>query len=628
VSTRAVSRAPDRGDAASVDPILLEIINNALSSAADEMALMVLRSAYSPIVRDSMDYSTALCDRFGHTISQGLTLPIHLGSFPDMMARMMARFGNRMRPGDMFIANDPYGSGGMHLPDVFLVKPIFRDGQVEAFAATIVHHADIGGMAPGSMALHATDIFQEGLRIPTLKLFDAGEPNEEVFALLESNSRMPIELLGDLRAQIAACNAGERGILKLIDKYGVEMFRRCLAALHDYAERIIRQEIAAMPDGAHDAVDFIDGLGESGEPIRFQVRITVRGDQIEIDWAGTSPQVDGAINGPIATTNSMAFMAVRAAIAKPIPNCAGYMRAITVRAPEGTIVNPRPPAACAARGILAYRMMDVLFLALGKFLPDRIPASGEGGPSAVSLSGRKGAGHWLITDGILGSWGGRPNKDGMEGIANPAANLSNQPIELIEARLPLRIESYGFVANSGGPGRHRGGLAMERSYRVLAEEAGLTVRSDRRRFLPPGLAGGSSGTPSLNLLSRDGETRLLPVMPMQTLALRRGDAFRHIAPGAGGYGDPLERNPEKVLADVLDELIDAEYAEAVYGVAIDRVQQRVDAAATAELRKRLGAAKSSPAANDPNSAAHLAHFHRRAGHGVLANPSRDKESRK
>ena len=601
----AASRTPGPSTAEPVDPILLEIINNALSSAADEMALMVLRAAYSPIVRDSMDYSTAICDRFGQTVSQGLTLPIHLGSFPDMMARLMARFGNRMRPGDMFIANDPYGSGGMHLPDVFLVKPVFHAGEREGFAATIVHHADIGGMAPGSMALHATDVFQEGLRIPTLKLFDAGEPNQEVFALLEANSRMPVELLGDLRAQIAACGAGERAVLKLIEKYGVGQFRRCLAALHDYAERIIRQEIAAMPDGAYDAVDHIDGLGESGEPIRFQVRITVRGEQIEIDWSGTSAQVNGAINGPIATTNSMAYMAVRAAIAKPIPNCAGYMRAITIHAPEGTIVNPRPPAACAARGILAYRMMDVLFLALSKILPERIPAAGEGGPSAISLSGRKGTGHWLITDGILGSWGGRPSKDGMEGIANPAANLSNQPIELIEARLPLRIESYGFVTNSGGPGRQRGGLAMERSYRVLADEAGLTLRSDRRRFLPSGLAGGSPGTPSLTLLTRAGETQLLPVMPMQTLALRRGDALRHIAPGAGGYGDPLARDPARVLADVLDELIDADYAEAVYGVVIDRTRQSVDTAATEKRRKQLAASAQS------RENAHLAHFRRR-----------------
>lgn len=569
------------------DPITLEIIKNALSSVADEMALVILRSAYSPIVRDSMDYSSAICDREGEIIAQGLTNPVHLGSFPDVMRLIVGNHSDAMRPGDAFLVNDPYGGGGMHLPDIFLIKPIYVDGQLEAFAATVVHHADVGGIAPGSMGIQATEVFQEGLRIPIVKLFEGGTLNQTVISFLEANSRTPIDLRGDLSAQIASVEACERAMAELVRKYGSAPFRSHLTELHAYAERLMRQEIARMPDGVYEHEDFVDGLGEHPEPIRFKVRITIAGEEVEIDWAGTSLQVKGAINGPMPITNSVALTSIRCAIGTDIPNFAGYMRPVKIIAPLGTIVNPVLPAACAARGVIAYRMLDTLFGALAQVPGSRIPALGEGGPSVVSFSGWRDGKAWLITDGILGTWGGRATQDGVEGISSPGANLSNQPIELIEARLPLKVLRYGFALDSGGAGEHRGGLATVRAYELTAEEGTLNLRSDRRDHLPAGASGGLPGSPSLSFLVQDGKERLLPVMPMETITVTKGSRLVHIAAGGGGHGNPGRRDPAAVLDDVRNDRITLAMARLIYGVAISDDGSEIDVVQTARMRAEL-----------------------------------------
>ncbi|MBM3523557.1 MAG: hydantoinase B/oxoprolinase family protein, partial [Alphaproteobacteria bacterium] len=561
------------------------------------------RTAYSHIMRDSMDYSTALCDWEGRTIAQGLTNPIHLGSFPDAMRRVVKDHRDTTRPGDIFIFNDPYSSGGMHLPDVFIIKPVFVGDRLQGFAATLGHQCDIGGMAPGGMAVFATEIFQEGLRIPLAKLYDAGQPNRTMFDILEHNVRVPVQVMGDIRAQLAACRAGERGLTQLIGKYGVDTYRRYVVELHDYAERLIRAEIQALPDGVFEFEDFLDGLGEAPEPIRFKCTITIAGDSIAIDWTGTSPQVKGAVNGPMPTTNSMAYLAVRCAVRAPIPNCEGYMRAITVSAPEGTVVNPRLPAACGARGIIAYRMLDAMFGALAQAAPDRVPAASEGGPSSIQFAGRNDGKPFVFGGGLLGCWGGRRDRDGLDGVSNPGANLSNQPIEVIEQDLPIEITSYSLVENSGGPGRMRGGYALSREFRLLGDEALLILRSDRRDVLPYGLGGGEPGTPSWNIVNPGKDQRLLPVCPMAATQLKRGDRFRHVQPGGGGYGDPLEREPEKVLAEVRNEMITADYAADVYGIVIR--DDRVDEAAT---RARRDAMRRSA-----DGKAYLRHFHATIG---------------
>lgn len=590
MNTATDSRNQDDQAALKRDPILLEVIKNGLSTIADEMALVIMRSAYSNIVRDSMDYSTAVCDYRGRTVAQGLTNPVHLGSFPDAMRRLVELHGAGMREGDVFLFNDPYGAGGMHLPDFYVIKPVFFEGAVAGYAATLAHQADVGGIAPGGMAVYAVDIYQEGLRIPILKLVEAGVTNQAVLDLIALNTRLPNQVMGDIRAQIAACNNGEKAILDLLRRYGSHRFQFYCDEIQDYAERLIRAEIARLPDGTYVFEDWLDGLGEHPEPLCFRANLTIDGDHIRIDWTGTSAQVAAAINGPMPTTRAMSYLGVRCALEADIPNCEGYMRAIEVSAPLGSIVNPVEPAACGARGIICFRMFDALLGAFAQIMPGRIPAANEGGSSAPHIAGRhRDNSPFIISGGLMGCWGGRAGVDGAEGISNLAANLGNTPIELLEARQPVEITRYAFVRNSGGPGQYRGGAALMRGYRLLADKAVLVMRSDRRSHPPYGLSGGLPGTPSWNLINPGRpDQRILPVCPMKSEPLVAGDEFLHIQAGGGGFGDPLLRDPERVRQDVENDFITTAYAAEVYGVLLDAAGM-VDADATAARRAALRA---------------------------------------
>ena len=570
-----------------IDPITFEVIKNALASIADEMALVLMRSAYSPVVRDTMDYSTALCDREGRVVAQGLTLAVQLGAFPDIMRKIVENFRADTHPGDVFIANDPYGSGGQHLPDIYVVKPIFHDGALEGYATTMAHHSDVGGIAPGSVAMHATEIFQEGLRLPLLKLYERGEENRTLFKIIERNTRQPIEVLGDLRAQLAACHAAERGLTEILVKYGSVPLKAYIEALHDHAERLMRAEIAAIPDGRYSYTDYIDGFGEEPEPIAIAATLEVRGETFTVDLTGTSPQVAAAINCPIAMVNSVCYGAIRCIGSRDIPNCEGYMRPITVVAPVGTIVNPLEPAACAARGVIGYRVFDAIMGALAQVVPDKVIAASEGGPSLFSIGGSHKGKPFVLTEVMVGTWGARAGRDGIEGISNPMANLSNQPVELIEAALPLEIIRYGLNPDSGGPGKYRGGLGCVRDFRIRAREASLTLRSDRRDHPPYGLLGGAPGGSSNNTLGEGAATRVLPSMPMEAFALKDGDVFRHVAAGGGGFGHAAERDPQRVLDDVIDEKVSIEAAREHYGVVIDAERSAVDGPATEKLRRHM-----------------------------------------
>jgi N-methylhydantoinase B len=570
-----------------IDPITFEVIKNALDSIADQMAIVLIRSAYSAIVRDTVDFSTAFCDRKGRMLAQGLTTPLHLGSFPDAMRHLVQEYGGRMKPGDIFTLNDPYGAGGMHLPDIYAIKPIFFEGQVEGFAATLAHHTDVGGISPGSNSIHSTEIYQEGIRIPLLKLYDRGQPNETLFSLIRKNVRVPVKVLGDIRAQVAACYTAEKAFLELLQKHGPATLRLYMEEMLDYAERLMRAEIEALPDSVYEFTDFIDGLGKDPEPIRFHVQLTIEGDTITVDWTGSSAQVQGGINSPIPFTRSATYLAVRSMIARDLPNSEGYMRPIQVLAPLGSIMNPREPAACGARGITGFRMIDTVLGALAQAVPERVPAAGEGGASLPSIGGYQDGKPFVYVETILGTWGGRPHRDGSEGVSNLGANQSNQPIELIEAELPLEVQQYGLLPDTGGAGQYRGGLSLMREYRLLAEQAVLTVRSDRRKHTPYGLQGGKPGTPSWNIVNPGPNQRILPTLPMEAVQLKQGDVFRHILAGGGGYGDPLKREPRMVLEDVLNDKVTLAYARREYGVVIDPDSRTLDLEATKRLRTKL-----------------------------------------
>jgi N-methylhydantoinase B len=571
-----------------IDPITFEVVKNALGSMVDEMALIIMRTAHSGVVKDALDYSTAFCDRRGQMIAQGLTISMHLGSFPSAVESILRGYPGRLWPGDVFIMNDPYGSGGIHLPDIYVIRPVFVDGELEAFSCTVAHHTDIGGIVPGSNSTTATEVYQEGLRIPTLKLYERGVPNEAIFALLAKNVRVPEKVLGDLRAQIAAAATGERAYLALVERYGREELRRYTDELLDYSERLARAEIAALPDGTYEFTSHIDHDSVDPEPVVFRVKLTISGEEITVDFAGTSRQVKGGINSPLPFTRSAVYAAIRLVMDPSIPSSAGYFRPIEIRAPEGTVVNPRLPGACGARGITGFRIMDTVQGALARAVPDRVPADGEGGNSIVSLGGQDARGRpYVYVDLISGARGGGPWGDGPEGVPHAGSNNANTPVELIEAEYPLRFEQYGLVPDSGGAGKHRGALAQVRELRLLADEAIIQLRSDKRRFPPYGLQGGHSGTPSANVVNPGDPARERDLPTMGMAHLRHNDVLRHVMAGGGGWGDPLDRDPEAVRQDVWNEKLTIPYAREQYGVVIDPETLAVDHAATGYLRGEL-----------------------------------------
>lgn len=568
-----------------IDPALLEVLKNGFDSIADEMALILMRSAYSSIVRDALDFSTAICDAKGQTLAQGLTTPLHLGSFFDAMRFLINRYSDKIYPGDIFIGNDPYAAAGQHLPDIYIIKPIFIDDTLEGWATTLCHHTDVGGIVPGSNALGASEIFQEGLRLPFLKLHDRGQVNQAILDIVAINVRVPDKVIGDLHAQIAGCQAGERGFKEMFNRYGAETIRVYIEEIHDYAERLVRSEFREMPDGEYEFTDHIDGLGPHPEPVVFQVKVSIKGETVLVDWTGTSKQVRGGINSPLPFSKAASYTALRSVMSADLPNCQGYTRAIRVEAPEGTIVNPVSPAACGARGITGFRMIDCLFGALAQALPEKVPADGCGGATLVGFGGYCGREPFVSVETLMGNSGGGPLRDGQEGVPHMGANQANVPIEFIEMDTPLRIERYGFVRDSGGPGKYRGGLSIIREYRALVDDIQLTIRSDKRTYPPHGLFGGKPGTPSWNILNPETENRILPVLLTSPEIMKTGDLYRHIMAGGAGYGNPFEREPELVLKDVREEKISLAKARAEYGIAIDPETMEVDIEATQALRK-------------------------------------------
>jgi N-methylhydantoinase B len=600
------------------DPIALTLLRHALEAAVDEMALALMRAAYSPNMKGSLDLSTGLCDAAGELIAQSLTLPLHLGSIPHAVAAVRATYPDGGAPGDVFILNDPY-DGGTHLPDVFLIAPVFAAGQpagepeLAGYVVCVAHHTDVGGRVAGGNACDSTEIYQEGLRLPPLKLYERGQANEGLFRLIERNVRVPRMVLGDLRAQLAACHIGRRAFDGLLERYGAESLRRQTRALVDYGERFARAQIAALPDGRYTFEDYLDDDGIDPDPIPIRVAITIQGDELTADFSGSAAQVQGAINCPIPFTRSVVYACVRCLLSQDLPNNGGYFRPIHVVAPKGTIVNPVLPAPVAARGLTGFRIANAVFGALAQVAPERVPACESGGDTGISIGGYDAARQpFVYLEFLHASWGGRPGQDGIDACASGVVNFSTTPLELLEAHYPLRVEHYGLLPDSGGPGQYRGGLGLVKEYRFLAERATLQIRADRQRFPTYGLAGGRSGALGANFLRRAtrspegdaseaSETSAAPAGPAEQgwdrlpgktlLTVYPGDLFRHLIAGAGGWGDPFERDPASVLADVRDEKITPQHARDAYGVAIHTAPDgstALDETETTRLRRGRG----------------------------------------
>lgn len=572
-----------------VDPITFAVIKSGLDSIADEMAYTVVRIARSEIVKDVMDFSAAICAGDGQMVAQAKTIAQHLGAIPEAMQSVLSTFGDDLHDGDVVIMNDPY-HGGMHLPDIFMFVPIFHGGKRRAFAVVICHHTDVGGRVPGSNASDSTEIYQEGLRIPPLKLYDRGVLNTTLETMIKINVRVPDRVWGDLSAQFAAAQVGKRGLDKLMQRYGADDVDTYMQELLDYAERLTRQEIKTWPRGTYRFTDYIDDDGFSDRPIPINVAITVRDDgTLFVDYTGSSPQVKGALNSTLSFTHSLTYLSVRCVLARDIPNNVGMFRCVEVKAPEASVLNPVMPGPCAARALTGYRVFDTMLGALSKIVPDKVPAAGEGGNSVICISGlRPNRQPFIIVDMICGAWGGRPDKDGLEAVTNASQNLSNMPVEVMEAEHPVRIEDYGFVTDSCGAGHWRGGVGIRRSYRILAPEALLQMRTDRVKFRPYGLAGGEPGGPSRNAMEVGGVWQDLP--GKITTTVNQGTLIVHEQAGAGGFGDPLTRDPDLVREDLIDGKITAAFAARHYAV-LFADGQAVDLAGTERLRADRASAR-------------------------------------
>ena len=554
------------------DPATFEVVKNALYSAAEEMKVVLAKTAYSPLLKVAGDYSCGLFDVSGEMVAQGPDLPIHLGSMP-LAVKAVIRAFERFAPGDVFIHNDPY-FGGSHLPDVNVVTPAFHHGTLLGFACVRAHWPDIGSATPGSYGA-TTEIFGEGLRLPPVRLYAAGVLNRDVDAIIFTNVRTPEERRGDLRAQIAADLRGTTRVSELARKYGADRLLAIMQGVMDYSERMMRAALVALPDGTASFEDFCDGDGilEEGEKedaiFRIRMQVTKRGDRVIVDFAGTDRQVAGPMNAPLTVTASGLYTAIKM-VADPrdlVPPNSGCWRPVELRAERGSVVNAESPSPVVyANHEISHRVCDMLFGALSQLVPDRVMACSQGTSAIVTLGGvdyRTGS-RYVSYETIKGGFGARPTKDGINGVASGISNTMNTPIEILEMSFPVRIERYEIVPDSGGAGRYRGGCGVERIWRILGGPSQSSVCLERTKSAPFGLAGGGvGGAGRIVLIGADGAERELNSKGSFTAPDGAQICLR--APGAGGFGTPAERDRERLRDDVINGYVSTRSAVTDYG---------------------------------------------------------------
>ncbi len=549
-------------------PIEIEVIRNALTAAAAEMDVTVWRTSRSTIVRELLDYSTAVFDAEGNNLAQSARIPGHLNSMSHLLRELLEKHVDPAGwgPDDVVITNDPY-CGGQHLPDITAFKPVFHEGRRIAFVGTLCHHIDVGGLAAGSYAAKAIEIFQEGLRIPPVKLIENGKRNEGVWAMIRQNVRKPDLLLGDLSSQIASLEVGAAALRRLASRYGADGMIEAGRRILDMSEAAMRAAIRRMPDGVYEFTDFLDDDGiELGKPIRLHVKLTVAGDEITVDLSGCSPQVQGPTNATLASSNSAVMFAVMCACDEPFAANAGCYRPVRTIAPEGLVVNAQFPAPVVHRVAVTHRLLNAMFGALHQVVPDRIPAAYYGNSyvctfQTVAADARR----EVLVEIEIGGSGAHPAKDGVSAFASGMHNNSNIPVEMIEAQMPLTITRYGLLPDSGGPGMRRGGLGLFREWRVDSERCFFTANMDRFVHPPYGLAGGLPASLGRLILTRDGqETPLQP--KSDNIPLVRGDRVRLETSGGGGFGDPRRRSRDELARDLALGYVTPAQARTVYGV--------------------------------------------------------------
>jgi N-methylhydantoinase B len=549
-----------------LDPVTVEVVRNKLDGIANEMELTLLKSSFSPIVKEGLDASASLFTLQGETLAQAIAIPIHLATLIPCVKRILAEFPpETMRDGDIYCMNDPY-LGGTHLPDIAVVMPVMHRGRLLAFAATMTHHQDVGGMAPGSVPTNATEVFQEGIRLPPLKLREGERFNDTLLKILRRNVRIPETFEGDLMAQVAACTVGVRRLGALATTYGDNHLTAIFAELLERSEAMTRDALRAIPPGTYRAVDFLDNDGiDLDRRIRIEVAVTLRDGAITVDFAGSSPQVRGPFNVVPSGSLAASCYAVRAITDPTIPTNGGCFRPITLELPEGSIVNPREPAPVNSRTATIKRITGTILAALAEAVPDRVPADNAGELLVLAFGGTRPDGTRFVTGELVaGGAGASAGKDGVDVIETDATNCMNLPAEALELDAPIRVHRTALRRDSGGAGTHRGGLGLVREYEILSGEVRFTHRGERHFIAPKGRAGGRAGAMARTVIHRlDGSEEVVPSKIVTTL--HTGERVVFETAGGGGYGDPAKRDPAAVEADVADGKVGEERAMA-YGV--------------------------------------------------------------
>ena len=586
-----------------IDPITARVIGGALENVALEMGHKLARMSYSSIIRESEDFGAAILDSLGRQLAEcPISTPLQLGPIPGYLQgifRAMEEMDEEFYPGDVIMHNHAY-YGASHGPDIGIGMPIFRGDEMVGFSFTTAHHLDIGALSPGSCGIvDAMDAYAEGLQFKAIKLYEGGKRNNQVWRILRQNIRSPEMVVGDMEAQVAACRVGAERYLELIERFGYENVLAASEELMSYSDRMMRQAIAALPDGSYYAEDFIDGFLDSSNPaekdLKIAVTVTIDGDEMTVDLAGTSPQVDNKpINMPfIGTVDIAIYVTLRSvlldsALMEYVPQNDGLTRAITITAPRGCLANPIYPAPVIARFCPGNIISATVMKALAQVAPYNI-SGGIGNLKVAAYSGVVDENYWVYMDITEGSYGGRYGMDGMDAVDTLFANTRNNPIEDIESHYPLRVTRYELVEDKAGPGKWRGGLGSIREIEFLSDSF-LSLEGEGNKYAPWGVFEGQAGTPGAFQYTPAGSDR--PIDLPSKIPSRRvvqGDVYRTVSPCGGGYGDALERDPQQVLEDVRDEYVSLENARRQYGVVIDTDAWSVDEQATANLRQEMRA---------------------------------------
>ena len=514
------------------------------------MSAALWKSAYSTVIREVLDYSTALFDVRGQMVAQSAAIPFQMMTMSDPL-QYLVKIKYEWHPGDVVLLNDPYDCHGQHLPDYMVFRPIFVDQQLVAFAGAVGHMIDTGGGAAGSYLATATEIYQEGLRIPPVKIIRDGVHNQELLDIIALNVREPEKVLGDLSAMTACTEMGKVAIEELCHRHGAPVLAQSHQEIIARSAKQLRHRIADLPDGTYHAVDFVDDDGISDDPIRLEVALTIEGDTLRVDFAGTSPQVKGPVNANLEMTRSTVIYSLMATIGEGIAKTDGFRNVVQIKAPDRCVLNSQSPAPLVSRVTTCHRLVDVMLGALAQIVPDRVMAGYYGVSNICNIGGYdpQTGKPWVYFDIEVGGWGARPDSDGLDGFSAHIHNVANTPIEVVETTAPIRVERYEMIPDSGGKGKYRGGLGLRRDIRVLQENTNLNLLGDHAKFPPRGMQGGDNGATGRYVLNPG--TPQEKVMPnkLSNYPLKSGDVISMQTPGGGGFGDPARRDPQDAARD-------------------------------------------------------------------------------